>query len=68
MVALNPPWGKRLPGVSQDILKSVYDKYQPDRIGLLMPAHWRINTIPLEKVRDLAILNSGVENRFLVFA
>lgn len=68
VVVLNPPWGKRLPAASQDILKSVYDKYQPDRIGLLMPAKWRINPIPLEKVRDIPILNSGVENRFLVFA
>jgi len=68
VVVLNPPWGKRLPGASQDVLGAVYKIYRPTRIGLLMPAHWKINTIPLEKVRDLPILNSGVENRFLVFA
>ena len=68
VVIINPPWGKRLPVVTQDVLTTIYDKYQPDRIGFLMPARWKFSTIPLEKVRDLAILNSGVENRFLVFA
>jgi putative N6-adenine-specific DNA methylase len=68
LVVLNPPWGKRLPGASQDILKAVCERFDPDRIGLLMPARWRINPINLEKVRDLPILNSGVENRFLLFA
>lgn len=67
LVVLNPPWGKRLPGTSQDILKAVYEKYKPHRIGLLMPAHWKINPIPMEKARDIPILNSGVENRFLIF-
>lgn len=68
VVVLNPPWGKRLPASSQDVLKAVADKFNPDRIGLLMPAKWKINPLELEKVRDLPILNSGVENRFVVFA
>ncbi len=68
VVVLNPPWGQRLPGATEDVLKAVYEKYQPHRIGFLMPARWKFSKIPLEKTRDLAILNSGVENRFLVFA
>ncbi len=68
ILVLNPPWGKRLPGASQDVLTAVYKKYRPHRIGFLMPARWKTHSIPLEKTRDLAILNSGVENRFLIFA
>ncbi len=69
VVVVNPPWGKRLHLQGQgDVLETLYHKYKPDRIGLLMPARWKTVSIPLEKVRDIPINNSGVENRFLVFA
>jgi putative N6-adenine-specific DNA methylase len=68
IVIVNPPWGKRLPASSQNLLGFIYEKYQPKRIGLLMPAHWKVQNLPLQKVSDTPILNSGVENRFLVFA
>lgn len=68
IVIVNPPWGQRLPAPSQDLLGFIHAKYNPMRLGLLMPAKWKIHPFPMEKVRDIPILNSGVENRFLVFA
>ncbi len=68
LVVLNPPWGKRLPGASRDLLTAVWEKHQPQRLGLLMPAHWKLGSIPMQKVRDLPLVTSGVETRFLVFA
>ena len=67
-IIINPPWGKRLPGTSQDLLKAIWDKFQPQRIGLLMPARWKLSPIPMERVRDLPILVSGVETRFIVLS
>lgn len=68
IVIVNPPWGKRLPAQEKDLLKAINQKFKPDRIGFLIPSHWNFAKIPLEKARDVAILNSGVENRFLVFS
>lgn len=68
VVILNPPWGKRLQATRNDILQQAYEKYRPQRLGLLMPSHWKMSPIPLEKVRDRPLLNSGIENRFVVFA
>ncbi len=69
VVVVNPPWGKRLHQSSKaDVIEAIYQKFNPDRIGFLMPARWKTQSIPLEKVRDIPIFNSGVENRFLVFS
>ena len=68
VVVVNPPWGKRLTGAKGDILQTIYEKYQPHRIGFLMPAHWKMSEIPLEKVRDIPFKNSGVDNRFLIYS
>jgi len=68
VVILNPPWGKRLQATRNDILQQAYQKYRPKRLGLLMPSHWKMSPIGLEKVRDRPLLNSGIENRFVVFA
>ena len=68
VVILNPPWGKRLPASSKDFVSYVDKKIRPDRLGILIPAHWMFNAGSMEKVRDIPILNSGVENRFILFA
>lgn len=68
VVVVNPPWGKRLPAAEKDLLKAINQKFKPDRIGYLIPAQWNFAKIPLEKARDVSIVNSGVENRFLVFS
>ncbi len=69
VVVVNPPWGKRLHQNNKaDVIEAIYQKFKPDRIGFLMPARWKTQSIPLEKVRDIPIFNSGVENRFLVFS
>lgn len=67
VVIVNPPWGKRLPAASHDFVWQIEQKLKPQRLGLLMPAHWKVGKTSMELVRDIPILNSGVENRFLVF-
>ena len=67
VVVVNPPWGKRLSASENDILAAIDKKYQPWRLGYLMPARWKMSSISMQKVRDIPILNSGVENRFVVF-
>ena len=68
IVVVNPPWGKRLPGAGHDFLQAIYEQYQPTRLGVLIPMHWRLSEIPLSCVRQIVFKNSGVDNRFLVFA
>lgn len=68
VVVVNPPWGKRLKIENKNFLQAIDQKFQPQRIGMLVPAKWSYKDISMEKVKDVLVLNSGLENRFLLFA
>ncbi|MCJ8275782.1 MAG: hypothetical protein MJK18_02995 [Bdellovibrionales bacterium] len=68
VVIINPPWGKRLPANSKDLITFVDQKLKPDRLGILIPAFWKMQSSSMERVRDVSIMNSGVENRFLLYS
>ena len=54
--------------VTDTLREFVEKKIKPDRLGILIPAFWKIKSGSMEKVKDVSIQNSGVDNRFLLFA
>ena len=67
-VIVNPPWGKRLKKLPEDWLQVLEQKLKPHRLGILIPHYWKIEKFGMEKIKELEFENSGVKNRFLVFA